>query len=78
MNTIDMILKEIGQPTDGLGPNWSPLERVVHKFHMKDLWAKIRDNYDMVEKVSKLTAHTDIAIKLSFCIHEMSLEVSYL
>ena len=78
MNTIDMILKEIGQPTDGLGPNWSPLERVVHKFHMKDLWAKIRANYEMVEKVSKLTAHTYIDSKLSFCIREMSLEVSYL
>ena len=55
MNTIDMILQQIGQPTDGLGPNWSPLERIVHKFHMKDLWAKIRSNYDMVVMVGKLT-----------------------
>jgi len=51
MNTIDTILSTIGQPTDGLGPNWSPLERVVHKFHMKDLWAMLRENYDLVDQV---------------------------
>ena len=51
MNTVDMILTQIGQPTDGLGPNWSPLERVVHKFHMKDLWAKVKAEYDMMDQV---------------------------
>lgn len=52
MNTIDMILNQIGQPTDGLGPNWSPLERVVHKFHMKDLWAMLKPKYDDVKLVN--------------------------
>lgn len=54
MNTVDMILSQIGQPTDGLGSNWSPLERVVHKFHMKDLWAKIKTQYDLIEEVCRL------------------------
>ena len=54
MNTVDMILTQIGQPTDGLGPNWSPLERVVHKFHMKDLWAKVKAEYDMIDQVWRL------------------------
>lgn len=52
MNTIDMILSQIGQPTDGLGPNWSPLERVVHKFHMKDLWSKLKGVYNRAKEVS--------------------------
>ena len=54
MNTVDMIPTQIGQPTDGLGPNWSPLERVVHKFHMKDLWAKVKAEYDMMDQVWRL------------------------
>ena len=54
MNTVDMILTQIGQPTDGLGPNWSPLERVVHKFHMKDLWATVKAEYDMMDQVWRL------------------------
>jgi len=45
MNQIDMVMSNIGEPTDGLGPNWSPLERVVHKFHMRDLWEKLLDGY---------------------------------
>lgn len=52
MNTVDMILSQIGEPTDGLGPNWSPLERLVHKFHMKDIWKKIRAHYESVVQVS--------------------------
>ena len=51
MNTIDMILSQIGQSTDGLGSFWSPLERVVHKFHMKDLWQKLRSYYALIEQV---------------------------
>ncbi|KAJ8301973.1 hypothetical protein KUTeg_020960 [Tegillarca granosa] len=41
MNIIDKILSNLGDPKDGLGPNWSPIERVAHKFHMWDLWYKI-------------------------------------
>ncbi|XP_033744443.1 uncharacterized protein LOC117330339 [Pecten maximus] len=41
MNIIDGILSTIGHSNDGLGPNWSPIERVAHVFHMWDLWHKI-------------------------------------
>ena len=46
MNTIDKILNGIGTNSDGLGPNWSPLERVVHKFHMWDLWERVHQVYE--------------------------------
>jgi len=41
MNLVDLILNNIGKPADDLGPTWSPLERVVHNFHMLDLWKRI-------------------------------------
>ena len=41
MNIIDRILSHIGNAKDGLGPNWSPIERVVHTFHMWDLWNQV-------------------------------------
>jgi len=41
MNIIDKILSELGHAKDGLGPNWSGIERVAHKFHMWDLWHKV-------------------------------------
>lgn len=34
MNTIDRILSQLGKSDDGLGKHWSPVERVVHTFHM--------------------------------------------
>ncbi|KAK6177000.1 hypothetical protein SNE40_015195 [Patella caerulea] len=48
MNLIDKILSNLGTPDDGLGPNWSPIERVAHVFHMWDLWMKIRTVYNDV------------------------------
>ena len=45
MNSIDKILLGIGKDSDGLGPNWSPLERVVHKFHMWDVWNRVHQVY---------------------------------
>ena len=42
MNVIDNILSVLGHAKDGLRPNWSAIERVVHTFHMKDLWQKVR------------------------------------
>ncbi|CAG2223987.1 uncharacterized protein [Mytilus edulis] len=41
MNVLDNILSNLGSHNDGLGPNWSGLERVAHSFHMWDLWMKI-------------------------------------
>lgn len=49
MNVIDRILNLIGKSDDGLGANWSPLERIVHNFHMRDLWAKLKPVFDKVE-----------------------------
>lgn len=46
MNMIDRILGEIGNEKDGLGPNWSPVERIAHAFHMRDLWHRIKVVYD--------------------------------
>lgn len=48
MNEIDRILALIGKSDDGLGAHWTPLERVVHHFHMHDLWAKIKPAFDKV------------------------------
>jgi len=48
MNTIDKILLAIGKDSDGLGPNWSPLERVVHKFHMWDVWNRVHQVFEGV------------------------------
>jgi len=45
MQTIDRILTIVGTEDDGLGPNWSPVERIVHTLHMWDLWAKINEVY---------------------------------
>ncbi|CAH1780043.1 unnamed protein product [Owenia fusiformis] len=45
MNTLDKILSNIGIDDDGLGPNWSAIERTAHKFHMWDLWMKILQVY---------------------------------
>jgi hypothetical protein len=45
MNTVDKILSNIGKDNDGLGPNWSPLERIVHKFHMLDVWDRVLEVY---------------------------------
>lgn len=46
MNMIDRILTHIGNAKDGLGANWSPLERVVHTFHMWDLWNQVHQIYE--------------------------------
>lgn len=45
MNLIDRILSEIGNSRDGLGPMWSPVERIAHTFHMWDLWNRIHEVY---------------------------------
>jgi hypothetical protein len=48
MNLVDRILSEIGNAKDGLGPMWSPVERIAHTFHMWDLWNRIRQVYTQV------------------------------
>ena len=46
MNIIDVILSRIGKDDDGLGPNWSATERIVHKFHMYDVWSRVLITYN--------------------------------
>jgi len=48
MNLIDRVMTRVGVTDDGLGANWTPLERIVHNFHMKDLWNKIKPVYEKV------------------------------
>jgi hypothetical protein len=52
MALVDTVLSRVGKSDDGLGPNWTPLERIVHNFHMRDLWAKIKPVFDTI-KVDK-------------------------
>jgi len=50
MNIIDNILSKVGTTDDGLGPHWTPVERVAHVFHMWDLWMTIKTkSYPSVE-----------------------------
>jgi len=42
MQMVDKILSMIGRADDGLGPHWSSTERIVHKFHMWDLWLRLQ------------------------------------
>ena len=46
MQTIDKILNNVGKDNDGLGSYWSPLERVVHKFHMRDVWMRVKETFE--------------------------------
>ena len=48
MNIIDSILSRIGKDDDGLGPNWSSTERIVHKFHMYDVWSRVLKTYNQI------------------------------
>jgi len=48
LNIIDTILSRIGLDDDGLGPNWSSTERIVHKFHMIDVWHMVKEIYQEV------------------------------
>ena len=50
MNMIDTILSHVGVSDDGLGPAWSPVERIAHMFHMIDLWETIRSEFDRLVK----------------------------
>lgn len=56
MNIMDAILSRIGKDDDGLGPNWSSTERIVHKFHMIDVWHRVREVYqEVLEKPPQVT-----------------------
>ena len=50
LNVIDSILSRIGLDDDGLGPNWSSTERIVHKFHMIDVWHRVKEVFHEVKQ----------------------------
>ena len=50
MNVMDAILSRIGKDDDGLGPNWSSTERIVHTFHMIDVWHRVKQVFHEVEE----------------------------
>ena len=41
MNIMNHVLSNLWENNDGLDPNWSPIERVIHEFHMWDMWKQI-------------------------------------
>jgi len=50
MNIIDNVLSKVGTTDDGFGPNWTPMGRLVHVFHMWDVWMTIKTkSYPLVE-----------------------------
>lgn len=50
-NIINWVLTHQDTGDDGLGPNWLPQERIVHAFHMKDLYSRIHTAYDKLEEI---------------------------
>ncbi|CAF0755041.1 unnamed protein product [Adineta steineri] len=56
MNMIDKILAMVGKSDDGLGKHWSSTERLVHKFHMWDLWLRLQ------KEVSELSPKPSSAV----------------
>jgi hypothetical protein len=51
MDQIDHILCRVGSTGDGLWARCSPVERVVHKFHMLDLWSRIHTVFKELQEV---------------------------
>jgi hypothetical protein len=47
MKVINALFSKLGEGTDGYSDAWSPIERVVHEFHMKDLWHAVRIVYEL-------------------------------
>ena len=50
MNIIDAVMSKIGLDDDGLGREWSPTERIVHKFHMIDIWHRVKEVFHEVKQ----------------------------
>ncbi|KAL0479311.1 hypothetical protein AKO1_007026 [Acrasis kona] len=55
MNMIDRVLTNVGTHDDGLGHHWSPAERIVHVFHMWDLWLHIQPYYQRIASSSPVS-----------------------
>jgi len=62
-NMMDWVLTHAESGDDGLGKNWMLLERIVHSFHMRDLWFRILDAYKTVKDVPQETCDCLMNIK---------------
>merc|ERR1719410_284307 len=62
-NRISWVLEHQDTRDDGLGPNWLPQERIVHAFHMQDLWERIRRVYATLDDIPEETC--DCLLKTS-------------
>ena len=58
MSLIDTVLSHVGVQDDGLGPAWSPVERIAHMFHMIDLWETIRPEFEGLVKYNPVPKET--------------------
>ena len=58
MSLIDTVLSHVGVQDDGLGPAWSPVERIAHMFHMIDLWETIRPEFERLVKYNPVPKET--------------------
>jgi len=45
MKGINELFSNLGKGTDGYSDAWSPVERIVHDFHMRDLWHAVHGIY---------------------------------
>jgi len=50
-NMVDYVLSHANAGDDGLGKNWLLQERLVHAFHMRDLWFRILDVFKTIDDV---------------------------
>ena len=80
MRTVDLVLASLGDGNDGLGDIWSNLERVVHMFHMKDLWSRINDAvciivslYHLCMSLFFVVVHVVLVLTYSVCVFYCSL-----
>eukprot|EP01062_Namystynia_karyoxenos_P037801 TRINITY_DN2749_c0_g1_i11.p2 TRINITY_DN2749_c0_g1~~TRINITY_DN2749_c0_g1_i11.p2 ORF type:complete len:250 (+),score=101.47 TRINITY_DN2749_c0_g1_i11:84-752(+) len=48
MHVINAVFAHLGEANDGLGESWTPVERIVHEFHMRDLWHAMVPSYKAV------------------------------
>jgi hypothetical protein len=49
MNVLDTVLSRMDNKFWGI-KNYSPLEKLVHAFHMKEVWARALNEYQLIEK----------------------------
>lgn len=46
MQVINAVFESLGEQNFGLDGSWTPIMRVIHDFHMRDVWEKVRGVYE--------------------------------